>query len=804
MQLSLFCIVLNNADGLRKMLSSCSEFFDDIVVCETDCTDSGETYRAAREFTDRIYNFNRPDDFEWVEDFSAARNFAMSKCVGDYIVWLDSDDVAIGFRRLRSHIESLCEGPNPKADCLFLRYNYAYDEHGNPSVVQNRERVLRGGMYEWRAPVHEVAIPTRHHKAISIAGDGPYVSHEGAIGDRQCDPARLTRNLAILERYESKHGELDTRMSMYKANSLYGLSRYKEAIPYYDKYIDESGFDEERYVAMCSRVSCIENIYGRDKAIEESLKTILFMPDQPRAYTNIAQMLAEDEDYNRAYFFAKKATECTKDTSHVACNPLDKLAFPSAIMQICCLHTGRYEESVEWGRRAASFFRNNESVLGMLNKAENVMRTKVAFDAAMSLKKEYENAEEPEKEKKFMECVPKIIEDLKPFSDVMLLGNRSTSKPRIVFFCGDSSSEWGPQSVYEGVGGSEEAVINIAYEFRDLGWEAEVFGNPPMSHQGDYSGVRWLPYYVFDEENNADVFVSWRHHQYIAAGKNCGQRHLWLHDKQHTAYPQRTLDAIDSIFVLSRYHRNDPGLREVPEEKIFYTSNGLNEAFLADPGNNIATTAGFFSSPDRGLDLTLELWPYIKAKVPSAELRVFYGFTKTYEEMSKSNNYLKMLKEKIMDLMKQPGVSFYGMIGQVALARHMSEIGVWLYPTQWPETSCITAMKAAAMGCIPVTSGYGVLPETLEGVKDYGPTDEDDLIYANEDRKNEFVECAVNAMKIGDNLKEERISNGAYMREKYSWKTIALKWQDHFFSMMDEERKSLILQSKQCETLQKA
>ena len=37
----------------------------------------------------RLENFG----FEWVDDFSAARNFAFEKATCDFVMWLDADDV---------------------------------------------------------------------------------------------------------------------------------------------------------------------------------------------------------------------------------------------------------------------------------------------------------------------------------------------------------------------------------------------------------------------------------------------------------------------------------------------------------------------------------------------------------------------------------------------------------------------------------------------------------------------------------------------------------------------------------------
>ena len=44
--------------------------------------------------------------------------------------------------------------------------------------------------------------------------------------------------------------------------------------------------------------------------------------------------------------------------------------------------------------------------------------------------------------------------------------------------------------------------------------------------------------------------------------------------------------------------------------------------------------------------------------------------------------------------MKQPGVTFHGMVGHMALSEALASSGVLAYPTSFPEISCITAMKA--------------------------------------------------------------------------------------------------------------
>ena len=63
-----------------------------------------------------------------------------------------------------------------------------------------------------------------------------------------------------------------------------------------------------------------------------------------------------------------------------------------------------------------------------------------------------------------------------------------------------------------------------------------------------------------------------------------------------------------------------------------------------------------------------------------------------------------------------------GLVNHSALSRWLARSSWLLYPTQFPETSCISLMKAQAMGAIPLTSRYprSALKETC-GTFDLGP-----------------------------------------------------------------------------------
>ncbi len=77
-------IVKNEAIALPKCLQSAKKFVDEIVILDTGSTD--KTPQIAREYGAKVH------DFQWCNDFSAARNEALKYVTGDWVLVLDADE----------------------------------------------------------------------------------------------------------------------------------------------------------------------------------------------------------------------------------------------------------------------------------------------------------------------------------------------------------------------------------------------------------------------------------------------------------------------------------------------------------------------------------------------------------------------------------------------------------------------------------------------------------------------------------------------------------------------------------------
>ncbi|HET6491212.1 MAG TPA: glycosyltransferase, partial [Syntrophales bacterium] len=83
--LSVCMIVKNEERHLAYCLNSLSPVADEMIVVDTGSTD--KTREIAEAFGARVYAF------EWIHDFSAARNHSLAQAQGDWILVMDADEV---------------------------------------------------------------------------------------------------------------------------------------------------------------------------------------------------------------------------------------------------------------------------------------------------------------------------------------------------------------------------------------------------------------------------------------------------------------------------------------------------------------------------------------------------------------------------------------------------------------------------------------------------------------------------------------------------------------------------------------
>lgn len=259
--ISLCMIVKNEEKVLARCLDSIKDAVDEIIIADTGSND--RTKETAQKYTDKIY------DFEWTDDFSAARNFSFSKATSDYIMWLDADDIitAENCQRLIELKKQL-----DTTDAVMMKYNTAFDENGNPVFSYYRERIVKKSANPvWKGRVHET---------ISFCGSVLY--SDIAINHKSVKTIYTTRNLDIYEKQIADGSALQARDKFYYGRELYYHKKYQKAINTLHNFLNDDGGWSENKIEACKILSYCFSETGE---LENAAKILFqsFIYDTPRA-----------------------------------------------------------------------------------------------------------------------------------------------------------------------------------------------------------------------------------------------------------------------------------------------------------------------------------------------------------------------------------------------------------------------------------------------------------------------------------------------------------------------------------------
>lgn len=330
--ISLCMIVKNEEKILDRCLSCVFDLMDEIIVVDTGSAD--KTKEAASKYTDKIY------DFEWVDDFSAARNYAFSKASMEYIYSADADEIIDETNRERFRI--LKENIFPEIEivqmhyCNQLKYGtvYNYDREYRPKLFKR----LRD--FVWIDPIHETirTEPLVFDSDIEIIHE-QQESHAG-------------RDLEAFRRQCGKEDTLSPRLLSLYARELFIAGDTED-------FLAAAGFFE----GICEAASCTEAEAGEAVCVAAkaarlggNIKKFLKYAMKAAASGSSAEICLElgyyymeEKDYDEAAVWLYQAAFETQSILDIHCGG-DKALLALAE---CCRLSG-LEEQAQGYEKAAS------------------------------------------------------------------------------------------------------------------------------------------------------------------------------------------------------------------------------------------------------------------------------------------------------------------------------------------------------------------------------------------------------------------------------------------------------------------
>lgn len=352
-EFSLCMIVKNEEKVLGRCLDSVNALFDEIIICDTGSNDS--TKEIAAKYTDKIY------DFEWVDDFSAARNFAFSKASKDYIFWLDADDI-ITSENLDKLLE-LKKNLSQKVDIVMLAYATAFDENGAPSFSFYRERIIKNNkLYRWQGRVHE---------AISVFGNVIY--NDAAVYHKSVKTSYSRRNLMIYEKMEQENEPFSPRDIFYYGRELYYHGEHSRCRRLLNDFLKSDGWVENKIEAC----KILAYSYLADGKTTEAIRSLTnsFEYDIPRSEIccELGYIFKNMNEIEKAVFWFKTALHAQQIQSG-AFTSIDSHGFIPAIeLAVCFDKLKDYASAKYYNELAGKYKPYDKSYLHNKNYFDSIL-----------------------------------------------------------------------------------------------------------------------------------------------------------------------------------------------------------------------------------------------------------------------------------------------------------------------------------------------------------------------------------------------------------------------------------------------
>jgi len=235
--------------------------------------------------------------------------------------------------------------------------------------------------------------------------------------------------------------------------------------------------------------------------------------------------------------------------------------------------------------------------------------------------------------------------------------------------------------------------------------------------EGDHDGVAYRDVARVDEltgGSELDLFVCSRYFGVLARPIRARTRVLWLHDLVLPELaPQIVACAggVDRVHVLSEYHqRQVAGVLPALADRLTITRNGVDLALVASAtrGTRKQHRIMYTSRPERGLLRALELHERLGDR--ALELLVC---TYPYAGDARVRAIEAACHARLDDLAGRGYRVRRAAFDKPALYRHIAESELVLYPSEFQETSCLSAIEAQACGTVFLTSDGSALGEAV-------------------------------------------------------------------------------------------
>jgi GR25 family glycosyltransferase involved in LPS biosynthesis/glycosyltransferase involved in cell wall biosynthesis len=789
-------IVKNEAHIIRRTLAMlCSKIrFDYWVICDTGSTDA--TPDIIQDFFLQA-RVNIPGELHcdaWV-NFAHNRTLALNYAFGktDLLLVFDADDDICGAIALPSavtHDEYQLKFGSPRGGGV---------SYVRTLLINNRKR------FKYFSVVHEYISclePSAQNQTRVLDGDYCVVSGRG--GARNRDPDKYLKDALLLE---AAHAEavqtedpLYKRYAFYCANSYRDCGQPEDAIRWYKVTLSQDNWAQEKYLACLHLYRCYESLGQKEHGFYYLVKAFAYdaerveclhplvvhyccegMNEVAYGYYRMVQAhyegatLATGSGESKLFFEPDKANFFLPYYMIIVADRVGDRACGIRMYEI--IFTKKEPVLSAWHLKNLvfnlRFFIGHvkpDALAAFVAQANEYLHTcGVSPGAFADVSKDFNYAK--------WGIVVNANAIVKPVISPNFSRSECEGSKAILFYAGYSDAPWNYSSMLRGaLGGSERAVANLSRELYLQGYTVYVSGGVLEDDAGvgvKYVGLSGLPELLRTTAFHTIVcsrYVSFLElHGVIASWYRF---YVWAHDTHLLAYGcdlsdtaiiEKWSDLIDVCVCQTRWHADEYAHRyPTLQPKLRVINNGIDAALFPVCPQKVPGRFIYTSRTERGLSRILDLWPDIIAAMPDATLVI-----STYVAFP-CNDDERRIQARIAGLNQIEGeaggrIRHLGRLNHEKLYAEMGAAEYWLYPTDWPETSCITAMEMLMSGVICLYYPVAGLTETMGGCGiQVAPGSE--------------VDALINIAKHDEPEKEGLRQRGRAYAESCGWAIRAQQW----------------------------
>lgn len=764
-------IIINTLKKLYEKIK-----WDYWVICDTGSTD-----KTREVIVEHFKNVNIPGELvchEW-KDFGHNRTEALKSAFEktDYVFVFDADDeICLDFKL----------PDNLRADA----YNFQFGHHGDYCCYTRALLVNNRKKWKYVGVLHEVIVPDGFANSTEII-NGKYFVVSGRSGDRNTNnPDKYLKDALVLEKayYESlekKQDNLYERYAFYCGNSYCDHGDAENAIKWYKITLTHNNWSQEKFMSCIKLFNCYEKLGQRETGFYYCLKSISYDNERGEGLHQLIVHYCCENMNDVAYSYYTLIKDYIENRHEMSVSNNNKLFIDNSIlnfhlpyyMVIVCEKTRHYDSGIKMlelifskkQKNISDFFVrcllfNMQFFIDHLEDEKLVKFIYKLKDYISFLEEngyqvnQYDFMSRYEKYGIENNYVVKKFEDENPVEYELCKNSK-----KILFYSGFAGMQWNQTfSLTNALGGSETAV---AYLTKYLPKNYDIFVAGEVQEEV-VDNIRYI------SNNNLPNLLKNTFFHTIVISRYLGffdmhpyfksyQNFLWVHDTLINSYGSSLNDVgllkkwesrINGVICLTKWHKEHlekiyPSIKD----KTHTVNNGIKIEMFNYPPVKKPNSFIYTSCPERGLKRLLEIWQSILEKFPDAQLNV-----STYVDFPRNESEIEM-QTLITSL---PNVKHWGKLGPAKLYELMSTSEYWLYPTDWPETSCITALEMLKSEVICIYCPYAGLTCTMQdfGIEIHRGEELNTLLTLTEDKKRELRE------------------NGRVYAESCSWENRATHW----------------------------